>query len=224
MDRNSTQHAQSNRDDDLNAEVLIGRIVDGEASPHDTEQFEKLAAIDHSLWRRLALRQQDMAALVVGVEHSTEFAERHDLAIVAPHNPSILNRSIRPSWLLAFTGWAALLAVGVVWAAQAVNDARSKARLANTLPVLGQPCDMTPDDHLREYLNAPFVQGEMPTTLLSVEVLPDGRKALHVLRRIEEIVYIKGNEPLPVDPGNDKKINKPLTELRGPPVRPTMPN
>jgi hypothetical protein len=57
--------------------------------------------------------------------------------------------------------------------------------------------DLTPEEHLREYLRAPYVLNEMPPTLLSTEDLPDGRLAVSFLRRIVEVRYVDSPEDLP---------------------------
>ena len=53
-------------DDAVEADVLIGRIIDLEATAEDQQRFEQLAIADPSLWRALATRQQDMAVSCLG--------------------------------------------------------------------------------------------------------------------------------------------------------------
>ena len=56
------------------ADILIGRVVDGEADEQDLADFERLAADDPRLWRAVALRQQDMASLSDVVDHEIALA------------------------------------------------------------------------------------------------------------------------------------------------------
>ncbi len=95
-------------DDVAEADVLIGRIIDLEATGEDQQRFEQLAAADPSLWRALATRQQDMAVLAERVTEETSSANGVELPVVSPRR--------RASWALAYTGWAAVLVIVAVWA------------------------------------------------------------------------------------------------------------
>lgn len=207
-------------DDLMQTEILIGRIVDGEARPEDHQRFESLANADPLLWRRLALRQQDMAMLEAGVEHELRSAMNIELPDDAPR----LRLSPRVHWLAAASGWAALIVVALAWAMtslrandeqhrRATHDRPAAVRQVSTSDEGENRSEpMTPDEHLREYLHAPFVLGEMAPTLLQVQELPDGRHELRILRRIEEIVYIDAADDVPVDAAGN--LTKPPASLR----------
>ena len=199
---NAQPHDQS--PDDFTTEILVGRIVDGEAKPEDRARFDELAAVNPSLWRALAMRQQDMAALTSRFEQMTRIVN----AINLPESERSTTR-LRLPWLVALTGWAAVLIVAVLWGLQAASASHQRGRI---LPANRDPCTMSPDDHLREYLRAPFISGELPPTLVYSERLPDGRTMLRILRRIEEIAYVNGDPKTLVD--KDGHLIKPPVELR----------
>jgi hypothetical protein len=199
------------RDEESAIEILIGRIVDGEATTVDRTRFENLAMIDPLLWKRLAIRQQEMAAIVAGVHNHTNFAEQFDVPGSAP-GVRLLSPRIPRVWILAISGWAALIALVVYWGMHA-STAGSRPT-GRGIPAANVPAaSMSFDDHLREYMHAPFVHGELPPSLLAAEKQPDGRTMIRILRRIEEIAYLEADEPLPVD--TNKNLTKPPAELRG---------
>ncbi|MCH8315374.1 MAG: hypothetical protein IIA64_05325, partial [Planctomycetes bacterium] len=73
-------------DDAVEADVLIGRIIDLEATAEDQQRFEQLATADPSLWRALATRQQDMAVLAERVTEETSSANGVELPVVSPRH------------------------------------------------------------------------------------------------------------------------------------------
>src|SRR5439155_5314149 len=96
-------HSNEPSSSDLAIEVLLGRIVDGEAQPEDRARFEELSAVQPSLWRALAKRQEEMAALAARFEQQTRGVERINL----PESERSTTR-LRLPWLVALTGWAAV--------------------------------------------------------------------------------------------------------------------
>lgn len=209
MDHHSNQHALagSHGPEDLAAEVLIGRIVDGEALPVDRVRFEDLATANPMLWKLLALRQQDAAALTLKFEDQTAGIEHIEL----PALSSATGRISRAPWWLTITGWAAVLVVAVLWGMQHAGDVHERNALKAAIE--NDPFKaFTPDDHLRLYKSAPFVMGEWPPTLLASEKLPDGRTFIRMLRRIEETAYIDADKTAPVGP--DGRLTMPPDEIR----------
>ena len=59
----------------IEADTLIGRIVDREATSGDCDAFERMASVDPILWRALALRHLDMAMLSDRVGEHTELTQ-----------------------------------------------------------------------------------------------------------------------------------------------------
>ena len=170
----------------VEADTLIGRIIDREAASADCEAFERMASADPILWRALALRHLDMAMLSDRVGEHTDAAERVDLRSRWPRRPAV-------NLLVTLSGWAAVFVVGVWWAVVVAgrgdaDPVPSPVRSVAEPPVAVE--DLTAADHYRKYLEASFVLGELDPILLETEELPDGRYRLRFVRRIEEYVVI----------------------------------
>lgn len=178
-------------DDAVEADVLIGRIIDLEATGEDQQRFEQLATADPSLWRALASRQQDMAVLAERVTEETSSANGVELPVVA--------HSRHVPWALAYTGWAAVLVIAAVWAilpGQAPNPRGVQ----------------TADEHFEQYRQAPFVQAELDPILLDWERIDDEWIRIFIMRRIEE--EIETRRPLEELRGENDKLTVPPAELR----------
>jgi hypothetical protein len=167
---------------DFEADTLIGRIIDREASTGDCDAFERMASVDPILWRALALRHLDMAMLSDRVAQHTDAAERVQLRPLWPRRPAL-------NLLVTLSGWAAVFLLGLWWAiAMAGRDrvdpeAWRGRSIAEPLAVVQ---DLTPEEHYQRYLQAPHVLGELDRILLDTDDLPDGRLRLRFVRRIEE--------------------------------------
>jgi hypothetical protein len=196
---------------ELEFERLMTRIVDDEASRDDWRQFDRLADRDPLIWRRLSLRQGDMLRLGAKIDRQMHAFEQVDLpnAATAPSRNAPSIRARLPM-LSAVVGWAAVFVMAVVWGTTSLRD-RDRIESSGLVPASQSAERMTPDEHLHEYMKAPWVLGEMPPTLLQVDEMSDGRKALRILRRIEEVTFLDPEEPLPVK--EDGSINKPLSEM-----------
>jgi hypothetical protein len=180
--------------DNPGSDVLIGRIIDGEATESDRAAFERLASLDPSLWQALALRQQEMMLLADRVRAATEVAQRVDL----PGPRSRLRLRPGSAWRAAMlcSGWAAVLVFAAAWWFDRLPPPGSPGRAAE--PARTRDLSSLPPERLLEaYLQADFVVGEMTPTLLGVEERPDGRLRLRYLRRVEEWVDVA--PPPPVD-------------------------
>lgn len=188
-------------DDAVEADVLIGRIIDLEATAEDQQRFEQLATADPSLWRALATRQQDMAVLAERVTEEVSSANGVELPVVS------LRR--RVPWALAYTGWAAVLVIAAVWAilpGQAPNPRGVQ----------------TADQHFEEYRKAPFVQAELDPILLDWERIDDEWIRIFIMRRIEEAIVTR--RPLEELLGEDDKLIVSPAELRKESPPPSVPN
>ncbi len=192
-------------------DVLIGRIVDGEATPRDRSRFEHLAASNESLWRTLALRQIDMATLTERLAQHTDSAEYVDVL------PGGRDRG-RLNWTLIASGWAAVIVVAVVWATNAGNGGHGDLAPGRPLPAGGAQstvAPLTPDEHLKKYLAASFVLGELDPILLETQQLGDGRHRIRFVRRIEEYADV---DLLPRDLADDTgRLTIDPADLRGKP-------
>lgn len=90
-------------------EIIISRIVDGEAGPSDWARFGAAAERDPGLWREVALCQRDHVGLMRGVESLTACASR----VEAPTREVQVERMRGRSRLLAtWAGWGVAAAIG----------------------------------------------------------------------------------------------------------------
>jgi hypothetical protein len=172
-------------DRDMSSETLITRLVDGEATDDDRVHFEHLAGSEPTLWRQLAMRQQDYMLLTAEVHRVTAAAAGRALRFswLAPR---------RLTWPLVLSGWAAVLIVSLSWALMTLVTTPRPGASAS-------PASLSPEEHYTRYRSAPYVLGEMHPEVLQVDELTDGRVAVHFLRRIEEIAFLDPSLPLPID-------------------------
>jgi hypothetical protein len=196
---------------EVEADTLIGRIIDREATPRDCEVFEHMASVDPILWRALALRHLDMAMLSDRVGQQTDAAERVELRPRGPRWPAL-------NLLVTLSGWAAVIAVGLWWAVVVAGrpDAEPAPApvqaVAEPPVVVGGVGGQTAAEHYRKYLEAEFVLGELDPILLETEALPGGRYRLRFIRRIEEYVTIDAPPSSVIDPGGTLTVDP--AELR----------
>jgi hypothetical protein len=193
---------------EVESDTLIGRIIDQEATSGDCETFERMASVEPILWRSLALRHLDMAMLSDRVGEHTDAAERVDIRSPWLRRPAV-------NLLVTLSGWAAVLVVGVWWAAVVAGRGESGTMSAPVQSVAEPPIAverLTAHEHYDKYLEADFVLGELDPILLETEPLPDGRYRLRFIRRIEEYVVIDA----PATGGVDDEIGPSIdpAELR----------
>jgi hypothetical protein len=179
-------------DPEREVDLLITRLIDGASTADDRERFEHLAAAEPTHWRQLALRLQDANDLREGFVDATETAMRTEL----PRPSRII--PARMSWSMALSGWAAMIIVALT-AVVLVLQQRQQQQAA---PGPTMVADGSAVEHYERYVAAPFVLGEMQPVVVEVDVLPDGRIAVHFIRRIEEVAFLDPND-LPVDEGGE---------------------
>jgi anti-sigma factor RsiW len=189
---NTTKHNTS--DPEMHVAVLIGRIVDGEATDDDLSQFAELADATPALWRELARQQRDAAMLSQTLSQQYSVSDR----------PRAMPKPSRSAWAVsgAVSGWAAVLVLAVLWIVVANNSPTEGNEAERVQPVLRDATPQvaaTPDEQFRAYLNAPFVLGELDPIALQVDELPDGRIAVRLIRRVEEVLYLDAADDLPLD-------------------------
>ena len=170
-------------------EILMTRLVDREASGAERDHFERLAEGDGSLWRDLALRQLDMGLLGDRVAQRTAEADRVEL-------PAPPRRWVNLG--VTLSGWAAVIALGLVWALATPGD---RVDPGDSVRPVTAPADdgsasdpLTPEEHLRLYLQRDGVLGELSPVMMTAEELPDGRVRVRYVRRVEE--YVDIDDPL----------------------------
>lgn len=177
------------------AEILLSRIVDHQATEQDQHRFEQLAVVDPSLWRTLAQQQREMTALSDTVIEQLVAADLVEIST----NTSVNRASTSTLKPFAFVGWAAAILIAAVWILLPANELSQ----INT--------DFTAEEHFQEYRKADFVLQELDPIFMDWEELPDGRIRIWIMRRIEESFII--NRPLDEIIDGEKLIVTP-EELR----------
>lgn len=203
------------------AERLITRIVDGEASEAERAEFERQADREPSLWRALAEHQQSAGLLQRGFNDALAAAKRVELPLHPGDGaPQARGEHARLRgrwpWMAAGLGWAAAVVLAVLWTVTGPANDESDAGLT---PVDLPPIDQLGYDRaLHQYLDAPWVRGQMQPILLEVEPLPDGTKRVWIMRRIEEYVDVPADAQVPVNERNE--LTEEPAALRGASERP----
>lgn len=90
-------------------DILIGRVVDGEATPSDWGELEHMSRADAALWQRLAHSQRAHARLERAVEDEIAVAELVELP-----EPVNVIASFRSRWQL-WGGWAVAAGLALAW-------------------------------------------------------------------------------------------------------------
>lgn len=177
-------------------DILIGRVVDGEAGPNDWTELEQIAVADEGVWRRLALAQREQASLCAGVDDAIEIADRVEIPHHAVHAAQAFNLRWR-SW----SGWAAAAAIALVWATMqgfVSNSANSGSQQA------GLSGNWTPDEAFNQYLVSGMEQGrvlgELPNVMIDSRPRKDGEGIdVTIMRRIIEVKRVNGAYSIGVD-------------------------
>jgi hypothetical protein len=182
---------QTTPGEDPRDEILINRVVDGEATPADWAELDVVAERDPQVWARLAEAQRAQASLQRAVEDALTAAELVDL----PH-PS---QSLEHAWNRRFRVWGGWLVAAVVALAWAGNFAQVRAlqesqqqaglgglpeSLANASP------EQLFDAYMRQGKNVGRVVGEMPTVMLETVRTADGRAEVTFVRPLIERVVV----------------------------------
>ena len=194
----------------IDRDILISRVIDGEASPEDWTAFKALASRDQSIWGELAEAQQDHAELCAAVGDALAVAD----SVEAPFEAHLAERlGDRLRLVGRWAGWAAAAAVGVMWATSA--GLLPGAGNANTAAIV--PAINSPDGALDHYLDVGSRDGRIidrrPDRQV-IEVVPNPDGVGYVIRYnlvipervIVEQVYTQGRDefgrtiPVPVCP------------------------
>jgi hypothetical protein len=114
-----------------------------------------------------------------------------------------------------FSGWAAVLMLGLWWAVTTGPGEVGRGGRALPEPVVAPDRGwvLTPDEHLDKYLEADFVLGELDPILLDQEPLGDGRHRLRIIRRFEEYIDIS-TPPEAIIDDDTGKLSLDPAELR----------
>ncbi len=183
-------------DSEMRREILIGRAIDGEASPDDWDALRALAEQDPAIWNDLNAAQRQQELLCAGVSRACAIADEIEIddALV---NPEPMVRRLR--LVGAWGGWAAAAGLALFWAL-GINplEANTGGPVASAIPVGGGVIE--PDDALRQYIQSGQEAGrvirEVPNWVVVRAEPIDGGRQVEVLylrqileRRIVDQVY-----------------------------------
>jgi len=99
--------------DRTDPELLISRIVDGEATPADWSEFRLQSDREPSLWRDLAEAQRVNGELSDEVAAAVSIVNLVDVPV---HTEMVRRMSDRVRMIGTWGGWLAAACVGVMWA------------------------------------------------------------------------------------------------------------
>ena len=183
------------RSDEDRRDILVARVVDGEATSEDWRELRTIAADDQAIWAEIAEQQDLKRELDDAVEDAISVAERvalpmHEHASVAP------NRRVRLA--LAAGGWLAAASVGIAWIAGMTPSVTTLPTTDSGLRTAGIASPInTASEALAKYLElgkqSGEVIGELPTSLV-IERTPneDGGYDVIYLRQIVEKTTVDG--------------------------------
>jgi hypothetical protein len=172
-------------------EILIGRVVDSEASASDWRELECLADADPQLWGRLAKAQRAHARLTDAVEDELAIVELVDLPAPEPIRLTFADRMQR------WSGWALAAALCLAWLlsrqAAPLNPTGSmQAGIGNAQPVFVS--NTTPDQAWNNYVEtarlAESFVSELPPIVVSNTPLAGGGQEIFFVRRSLERVTL----------------------------------
>ncbi|MCA8962275.1 MAG: hypothetical protein KDC38_17240 [Planctomycetes bacterium] len=169
-------------DEDLERdEILLSRVVDGEASPADWAELELFARRDADLWQRLAAALKAEAQLRSALEARLTVADRVELDL-----PAMPERRARRAGASSIVGWAAAALFAALWIGSLVGVERDPA--TEGLPsgvaenTYAPPADA--DAALDQYLDLARREGrwvgELPQLVVDTRTSPD-EPAMEVL-------------------------------------------
>ena len=169
-------------------DVIIGRIVDGEASPSDWHDLDRVAERDPEVWQRLARAQRAHARLERAVEDEIAVAELVGLPLERHHAMYEFVSRVR-----SYGGWAvaAVLAMALLGSYSPLqkNTGGTTLQAGYTTPL----DRATPDQAFERYVSAGRDTGRVVDTLPSVLVeagglgSPGGGDVLIIRRTVERL-------------------------------------
>lgn len=175
-------------DTSMERDLLLSRVIDGEASPEDWSRLRAMAVADASVWRDLAETQHATAELSVAVGEAIAVADTIEAPVASLARLRFQNR-LRSAG--TWGGWAAAAALVLAWTfgsdLRPIGDQR--AQTGDMVPVQYRP-PSTPDEALDQYLElgrkSGVVAGVSPQLVVqSIRPIVDGE------RRRFEVVYVR---------------------------------
>ncbi len=175
--------------DDPRDDILINRVVDGEATPADWTELDVVSQRDPSIWARLAESQRSHASLQRAVEDALTAAELVDL----PHPSERLERAW-DSRVRVWGGWMVAALVAIAWAGnfaqiRAMRAEQGNADVTNAAGLAGVST-LSSDQLLQAYMQSGIengrVVGEMPMVMLETVPTADGKSQITFVRPLVE--------------------------------------
>lgn len=185
MEANGTNNPGDHRD------MLISRVIDGEAGEADWAALRAIADADPSVWTELASTQHQheaLSAIVDEVGAAADGVEIPDGELLLPGE----RFERRMAFVRAWGGWAAAAAILLVWftGLPAADSPRTQPGQQAGLVPTGTANETSPDSILDRYLDVGRqegrVLGEMPRrVVLDTKPVPGGLEVTF-LRQIVE--------------------------------------
>lgn len=174
----------NDRWDPTREDILIGRVTDGEASPHDWSELEQIAKDDAHVWVRLATAQRAHARVARVVDEQVSIAELVELPEAPVHPISVWQRAAR------LGGWAAAAALAIAWGVQGPSE---QAGLIPRLHVVPPTSEQAYADYVNAGLAEGRVVGELTPQVLEAQPIEggEGYETL-IVRRIVERSRVTG--------------------------------
>ncbi|GEM_PF-3685473 len=149
---------------------LIDAIVNGSAQHSEWDEFRAMAGASAEPWRRLAEEQRLMQTLECGFDAEV----RDALAVELPARQAISSHA--PSWSIASwrpaLGWAAALVMGMAWIGSILIPPSPASAPAT-------------DALLAQYMDQPYVIGELPIEIRDVSQTKSGEFVTYVRQIVE---------------------------------------
>jgi len=172
----------------IDRDILLTRVLDGEATPEDWAAFRAMAACDPRVWTDLADTQQDRAELALAMAEVVQIADHVDAPIETLTGENLTRRL---NQAVAWVGWAAaaMLAIGAI-ASRNIGPAQTNQPDATkqTTQQAGLFSVTSPEDALKLYFDkgqkTGSVLGEIPDRVL-LQTTPSADGAGY------DIVYIR---------------------------------
>ncbi len=151
-------------------DILIGRVVDGEATGADWGELEQLASADERVWARLARAQRSQASMSRAVDDEVVVAELVDLPLAdaSHHLHGWSEVSVR--WR-AYTGWGVAAALALAWAGAARYSTWPAGRHSTQpAPITAGIGSLGPEELMQRYVEQGSAQGRVIAELPMVMV------------------------------------------------------
>lgn len=199
-------------------DVLVGRVVDGEASGTDWAQIRELAADDPGVFQEIAELQELRRQLTAYVDDAGEIAERVSL-------PMHLHPRVAPAGRLRMTGiwggWAVAALIAVAWmvgvrptdpviVGDAGQDMARGGLATGAIDTAGEALDR----YLELGKQSGTVVGELPSGIvLEKQPLPDGSgyDVLYLRQFIERARVTTLLEEVETEDGKSMIVPRPIS-------------